>query len=75
MPDPDVLNAMPAAAARIADAMQRGERVAIFGDYDVDGATASALLARFLRFHVGFELRSQRVLEALLAPDARRVSA
>src|SRR6202030_93289 len=49
MPDPHVLTAMPEAAARIADAVQRGETIAIFGDYDVDGATASALLARFLR--------------------------
>jgi single-stranded-DNA-specific exonuclease len=49
MPDPAVLTAMAAAAARLADAMVRGETVAIFGDYDVDGATASALLARFLR--------------------------
>jgi single-stranded-DNA-specific exonuclease len=49
MPDPHTLTAMQAAAERIADAMQRGESVAIFGDYDVDGATASALLARFLR--------------------------
>ncbi|HVG51320.1 MAG TPA: single-stranded-DNA-specific exonuclease RecJ [Xanthobacteraceae bacterium] len=49
MPDPDVLTAMPAAAARIADAVQRGETVAIFGDYDVDGATSSALLARYLQ--------------------------
>ncbi|MEX2036346.1 MAG: single-stranded-DNA-specific exonuclease RecJ, partial [Xanthobacteraceae bacterium] len=48
MPDPHVLTAMEPAAIRIADAMQRGEIVAIFGDYDVDGATASALLARFL---------------------------
>ena len=40
---------MEQAAQRIADAMLRGEQVAIFGDYDVDGATASALLARFLR--------------------------
>ena len=40
---------MEPAAARIADAVGRGEQVAIFGDYDVDGATASALLARFLR--------------------------
>src|SRR5690349_13461812 len=52
LPDPDVLTAMPQAAARIADAVQRGESVAIFGDYDVDGATSSALLARFLR-HAG----------------------
>jgi single-stranded-DNA-specific exonuclease len=49
MPDPDVLTAMPEAAARIADAIGRGETVAIFGDYDVDGATSAALLARFLR--------------------------
>ncbi len=52
MPDPDTLTAMPQAAARIADAILRGENVAIFGDYDVDGATASALLARYLR-HCG----------------------
>ena len=49
MPDPYVLNSMQAAAERIADAMQCGESVAIFGDYDVDGATSSALLALFLR--------------------------
>jgi single-stranded-DNA-specific exonuclease len=50
MPDPDVLSAMPAAAERIADAIGRGEGVAIFGDYDVDGATAAAVLGRFLRY-------------------------
>src|ERR1700733_8522165 len=49
MPDPNVLTAMPEAAGRIADAIMRGETVAIFGDYDVDGATSAALLARFLR--------------------------
>ena len=54
MPDPNVLTAMPEAAARIADAVQRGETVAIFGDYDVDGATSAAVLARFLR-HAGIE--------------------
>jgi single-stranded-DNA-specific exonuclease len=54
MPDPHVLTAMPEAAARIGDAVQRGETVAIFGDYDVDGATSAALLARFLR-HAGIE--------------------
>jgi single-stranded-DNA-specific exonuclease len=52
MPDPNVLTAMPEAASRIADAIMRGETVAIFGDYDVDGATSAALLARFLR-HAG----------------------
>jgi single-stranded-DNA-specific exonuclease len=40
---------MPEAAARIADAITPGETVAIFGDYDVDGATSAAVLARFLR--------------------------
>ena len=54
MPDPNVLTAMPEAAARIADAIVRGESVAIFGDYDVDGATSAALLARFLR-HAGID--------------------
>jgi single-stranded-DNA-specific exonuclease len=54
MPDPHVLTAMEPAAVRIADAIGRGERIAIFGDYDVDGATASALLARFLR-HAGLD--------------------
>jgi single-stranded-DNA-specific exonuclease len=54
MPDPDRLTDMKAAAARIADAIERGERIAIFGDYDVDGATSAATLARFLR-HAGVE--------------------
>ena len=54
MPDPNVLTAMPEAAERLADAITRGETVAIFGDYDVDGATSAALLARFLR-HAGIE--------------------
>ncbi|HEX2655412.1 MAG TPA: single-stranded-DNA-specific exonuclease RecJ [Xanthobacteraceae bacterium] len=48
MPDPTVITDMTAASARIVDAIQKGERIAIFGDYDVDGATSSALLARFM---------------------------
>jgi single-stranded-DNA-specific exonuclease len=52
MPDPDGLVDMRAAATRLADAVARGETVAIFGDYDVDGATAAATLGRFLR-HCG----------------------
>src|SRR5262245_19936429 len=38
MPDPDRITGMQAAAARLADAVQRGEKVGIIGDYDVDGA-------------------------------------
>jgi single-stranded-DNA-specific exonuclease len=49
MPDPSTVTAMDAAAMRIADAVERREAIAIFGDYDVDGATSSALLATFLR--------------------------
>jgi single-stranded-DNA-specific exonuclease len=49
MPDPSSLTAMDAAAHRIADAVERREAIAIFGDYDVDGATSSALLASFLQ--------------------------
>jgi single-stranded-DNA-specific exonuclease len=50
MPDPHTLTGMEAAAGRIADAILRQEGIAIFGDYDVDGATATALLALFLRY-------------------------
>jgi single-stranded-DNA-specific exonuclease len=49
MPDPHMLTAMQTAAGRIADAIMHAESVAIFGDYDVDGATSSALLGRYLR--------------------------
>ncbi len=45
LPDPAVLTDMEGAAARLADAVQQGETVAIFGDYDVDGACSGALLA------------------------------
>ena len=49
MPDPDSLTGMSAAARRLADAVERGETIAVFGDYDVDGATSAAVLATFLR--------------------------
>lgn len=49
LPDPDRLTDMPVASARLADAVMRGEAIAIFGDYDVDGAASAALLAEFLR--------------------------
>ena len=44
LPDPYCLKDVEAAAKRIALAIERGETVAVFGDYDVDGAAASALL-------------------------------
>ncbi|HEU4519712.1 MAG TPA: DHH family phosphoesterase, partial [Microvirga sp.] len=49
LPDPHGLTAMAPAALRLADAVERRERVAIFGDYDVDGACSAALLAEYLR--------------------------
>ena len=48
LPDPSHLKDMDTAATRLAEAVRRGEKIAIFGDYDVDGATGSALLKRFL---------------------------
>lgn len=48
LPDPSTLTDMDKAAARVADSVQRGDPIAIFGDYDVDGATSSALLSRYL---------------------------
>ena len=48
MPDPSVFADMERAAARIARAIETRETVAIFGDYDVDGAASAALLADYL---------------------------
>lgn len=49
LPDPSVLRDMDRAAERIARAVTGGEGIAVFGDYDVDGATSTALLVRYLR--------------------------
>ena len=48
MPDPDVLSDMEPALARLVRAIETKETVAIFGDYDVDGACSSALVASYL---------------------------
>ncbi|WP_430762179.1 single-stranded-DNA-specific exonuclease RecJ [Rhizobium sp. BR 315] len=48
MPDPYLLTDCEKAAQRLLRAIKTGETVAIFGDYDVDGAASSALLYRFL---------------------------
>jgi single-stranded-DNA-specific exonuclease len=47
LPNPSHLRDMDTAAARLARAVRDGETIAIFGDYDVDGATSAALLTRF----------------------------
>ncbi|WP_337269731.1 single-stranded-DNA-specific exonuclease RecJ [Oryzifoliimicrobium ureilyticus] len=52
MPDPSVLTDCAKAAERLVAAIRHGEKVAIFGDYDVDGAASSALMFRFLH-HFG----------------------
>jgi single-stranded-DNA-specific exonuclease len=49
LPDPSEFKDMDKAAARLADAAEAGETIAIFGDYDVDGATSAALLTLLLR--------------------------
>ena len=49
--DPFLLTDMALAAGRVGLAMERGEKIAVFGDYDVDGITATCLLTDFLRSH------------------------
>lgn len=49
LPDPRKLKDMDKAAARIMTALDRSERVAIFADYDVDGATSATLLIDWFR--------------------------
>ncbi|MEM8798749.1 MAG: single-stranded-DNA-specific exonuclease RecJ [Pseudomonadota bacterium] len=49
MPDPSIFKDMDTAVARTVQAIDQGETITIYGDYDVDGATSSALLIRFFR--------------------------
>ncbi len=53
MPDPFLMTDMEPAAARVRLALERGEKIAVFGDYDVDGITSTCLLTSFLRKHGG----------------------
>ncbi|TWG59401.1 single-stranded-DNA-specific exonuclease RecJ [Aminobacter sp. J44] len=75
LPNPRSFTDMDAAAGRIADAIARQEKVAIFGDYDVDGAASSALLKRFLA-HYGIDAEiyiPDRIFEGYGPnPDAMR---
>lgn len=49
LPDPSTLKSMPQAVERMAAALHNRETIAIFGDYDVDGTCATAILTRYLR--------------------------
>lgn len=49
LPDPHMLKDMQVAAARFLQAVQKGQRIAVFADYDVDGGTSAALLIDWLR--------------------------
>lgn len=49
LPDPSILQDMDKTAQRLADSVEKGETIGIFGDYDVDGACGTALLASVLR--------------------------
>jgi single-stranded-DNA-specific exonuclease len=51
LPDPSSLQDMDLAAERFAQAIRDREPIAVFGDYDVDGAASVALIERFLRAH------------------------
>lgn len=65
LPDPSIFNDMDAAADRLAQAVLAREKVTVFGDYDVDGATSAALLVRLLRM-LGHDARAyipDRLLE------------
>jgi single-stranded-DNA-specific exonuclease len=64
LPDPSALKDMDRAVARLVRAVTAGETIAIFGDYDVDGATSAALLRRF------FEAVGATVL--VYVPDRQR---
>ncbi len=49
MPDPSILCDMDVAARTIADAVSAGDKIAIYGDYDVDGITSTAVFVKYLR--------------------------
>lgn len=65
LPDPSLFADMERAAERLAEAVIGGEKVTIYGDYDVDGATSAALLVRLLRMlgHTADHYIPDRLLE------------
>ena len=73
--DPMLLKGMDRAVERLSRAIERGESVAVFGDYDVDGITSTCVLTDYLR-HRGLQVRAyipDRISEGYgLNPDAVR---
>ena len=51
--DPALMRDLPRAAARLEAALERGETIAVYGDYDVDGVTATCLLYDYFRSRGG----------------------
>ena len=57
LPNPEIINDMQKSAKRASDAVSKKHKIGIFGDYDVDGAAATALLANyFSKINVPFEI-------------------
>ena len=51
--DPAVLKGVPAAARRLVEGIRRGERIVVYGDYDVDGMTGTVVLLNFIKLAGG----------------------
>ncbi len=51
LPDPFLMKGMEPAVKRILQALDRGEHITVYGDYDVDGITSTAILVSFLKEH------------------------
>ena len=49
MPDPSVMTDMDRAAVIVADAICNGDKIAVYGDYDVDGITSTAILVKYMQ--------------------------
>lgn len=49
--DPFLMLGMEKATERVLKAISNGEKIAIYGDYDVDGITSTAIMVKFLRSH------------------------
>jgi single-stranded-DNA-specific exonuclease len=69
MPDPSTVRDMEKGAARLAQAIVGNEAIAVFGDYDVDGACSAALLKRFLAAHGRDARNGFRISSAILPQD------